>query len=69
MAVNDNNRDDGLERDPRIARLLEAAGGEEPPAALDAAILAAARRGSRGRRVLVQLWARLHRKRRRPRQV
>lgn len=53
MAVNDNNRDDGLERDPRIARLLEAAGGEEPPAALDAAILAAARRGVDARPQLV----------------
>jgi len=41
--VNDNPND-GLERDPRLARLYEAASGEEPPAALDAAILAAARR-------------------------
>ncbi len=43
MSVNDNHND-GLERDPRLARLYEAASGEEPPAALDAAILAAARR-------------------------
>lgn len=44
MAVKDDNRDGSLERDPQIARLLEAAGSEEPSAALDAAILAAARR-------------------------
>lgn len=44
MSVNDDNRDDTLARDPRLARLLEVAGGEEPPASLDAAILAAARR-------------------------
>jgi resuscitation-promoting factor RpfA len=47
VAVNDKrdkHRDDDIERDPRLARLLEAAGGEEPPPALDAAILAAARR-------------------------
>ena len=43
MALNDN-RDDNLEPDPRLARLYQAAVGEEPPAALDAAILAAARR-------------------------
>jgi resuscitation-promoting factor RpfA len=35
---------DGIERDPRLARLYEAVGDEAPPAALDAAILAAARR-------------------------
>ena len=40
MAVNNDN----LERDPKLARLLEAASREAPPAALDAAILAAARR-------------------------
>lgn len=40
MAVNDTN----LERDPALARLMQAASGEQPPAALDAAILAAARR-------------------------
>ena len=44
MAVNNIPQDDGLARDPRLARLLDAAGGAEPPAALDAAILAAARR-------------------------
>ncbi len=44
MAVDDGNRDDNLERQPELARLLQAAGGEEPPAALDAALLAAARR-------------------------
>jgi hypothetical protein len=43
VAVNDNPND-GLERDPRLAQLLAAASREEPPAALDAAILAAARR-------------------------
>jgi hypothetical protein len=36
--------EDNLERDPRLARLYQAASGEEPPSALDAAILAAARR-------------------------
>ena len=41
MALNDNH-DDDLERDPQLARLYQAAAGEEPPAALDAAILAAA---------------------------
>lgn len=47
MGVNNNypdDRDDGPARDPRLVRLLQAAGGEEPPTALDAAILAAARR-------------------------
>ena len=44
MAVDDGNRDDNLEWQPQLARLVEAAGGEEPPAALDAAILATARR-------------------------
>ena len=48
MAVNDHtdHRDpeSGTARDPRLARLLEAAGREEPPSALDAAILAAARK-------------------------
>jgi hypothetical protein len=47
VGVNTNHPDhpgDDPVRDPRLARLLEAAGGEEPPAALDAAILAAARR-------------------------
>lgn len=52
MAVNDNMRDnmsDNLrggdpERDPKLAQWLAAASREEPPAALDAAILAAARR-------------------------
>lgn len=43
MAVNDNPND-GLERDPRLAQLLAATSRDEPPAALDAAILAAARR-------------------------
>jgi hypothetical protein len=43
MALNDN-RDDNLERDPQLVQLYQAAAGEEPPAALDAAILAAARR-------------------------
>ncbi|MEQ1775196.1 MAG: hypothetical protein ABL891_15570 [Burkholderiales bacterium] len=40
MAVNEDNQ----ERDPHLVRLVQAASGEEPPAALDAAILAAARR-------------------------
>ena len=48
MAISDdthnNGRDGNLERDPHLARLMEAAGGEAPPEALDAAILAAARR-------------------------
>jgi hypothetical protein len=44
VGVNNHQPDDNLARDPRLSRLLEAAGGEEPPAALDAAILAAARR-------------------------
>ncbi len=47
MAVNDNRRDEPfepMERDPALARLLAAAPRDEPPAALDAAILAAARR-------------------------
>ena len=44
MAVNPNEHEDDLARDPHLARVLEAAGGEAPPAALDAAILAAARR-------------------------
>lgn len=39
MAVNDN-----MERDPQLVRWYQAAGGEEPPAALDDAIRAAARR-------------------------
>lgn len=41
------------DRDPRLTRLYRAASGEEPPARLDAAILAAARRevGSRPRAV------------------
>ncbi len=36
--------DDNLERDPMLARLLAASSRDEPPSALDAAILAAARR-------------------------
>jgi hypothetical protein len=44
VSVNDNMRDDDPDHDPRLARLYQAASGEEPPAALDAAILAAARR-------------------------
>ena len=48
MAVNDNMsgnlRGDDPERDPKLAQWLAAASREEPPAALDAAILAAARR-------------------------
>lgn len=47
MAVNDDMRDDkhdDTQRDPHLARLLAAAGDEAPPAALDAALLAAARR-------------------------
>ncbi len=57
MAVNndhrdntrDDNRDSELVRDPRLARLLEAASSEAPPAALDAAILAVARRAVHAR--------------------
>jgi len=49
VAVSDDPRDDWLERDPRLARVLETAGGEEPSAALDAAILAAARRAAQAR--------------------
>ncbi len=44
MAVNPNHHEADLARDPRLARLLEAAGGDAPPVALDAAIVAAARR-------------------------
>ncbi len=44
MAMNDDKFDGDLQRDPKLARLLETAGREEPPAVLDAAILAAARR-------------------------
>ena len=40
MAVGQDN----LERDPRLARIYAAVGGEEPPAEFDAAIKAAARR-------------------------
>lgn len=40
MAVGQDN----LERDPRLARIYAAVGGEEPPAEVDAAIKAAARR-------------------------
>lgn len=43
MAVNNLPRDE-VERDPHIVRLLQAAGDDQPPAALDAAIQAAARR-------------------------
>ena len=53
MAISDdtrnNVRDGNLERDPRLTRLMKAAGGEAPPQALDAAILAAARREVRAR--------------------
>lgn len=44
MALIEDNRENTVERDPRLARLIEAAGGEVPPAAIDEAILAAARR-------------------------
>ena len=44
MAINDDKHDESLGRDPHLARLYEVASGEEPTAALDAAILAAARR-------------------------
>lgn len=40
MAVDNDN----IERDPHLARLLEAAGGEGPPPAVDAILRAAARR-------------------------
>ena len=49
MAVNNTHRDgngseDGVARDAHLALLMQAAGDEAPPLALDAAILAAARR-------------------------
>ena len=44
MAVGGDEHGDNLERDARLARLLEVAGDEAPPAALNEAILAAARR-------------------------
>jgi ribonuclease E len=43
VAVNDTPRDDPA-HDPHLARLMAAVGDEQPPAALDAAIQAAARR-------------------------
>jgi hypothetical protein len=47
MAMSESDRDglpEGVERDPGLDRLYRAAGSEEPPAHLDAAILAAAHR-------------------------
>jgi hypothetical protein len=47
MAMNEDKRNGlpgGAERDPGLDRLYRAAGGEEPPVRLDAAILAAAHR-------------------------
>ena len=46
MAVGDDEHDDNLERDAGLVRLLGIAGEEAPPPALDAAILAAARRAA-----------------------
>jgi len=45
VAVNDDNQ----ERDLKLTRLYQAASGEEPPAALDTAILSAARRAVHAR--------------------
>ena len=57
MAISDdtrnNGRDGNLERDPHLARLVAESGGEAPPDALDAAILAAARREVRARPLAV----------------
>jgi len=52
MALNDDNRAGVLgnaDRDPALDRLYRAAGGENPPAHLDAAILAAAHRDAGAR--------------------
>jgi len=48
MALNESNAD-GAERDPRLERLYRDAAREAPPAHLDSAILAAARREVRAR--------------------
>ncbi len=52
MALNDDNRASGpgnADRNPGLDRIYRAAGGENPPAHLDAAILAAAHREARAR--------------------
>lgn len=64
MAVNGRNTDGangGVERDPALDRLYREAAGETPPAHLDAAVLAAARREAGARpRPLAPMLRRWH---------